>query len=251
MKKILTVVLAALVAAQTAVLVFAQAPSAAELLKKVDDNEIYDSIEYEARMIVDYNKLHFEKEFTAYARGNAYSYMEFTNHEDAGTKYLKRENRLYVYSPDSEQVQQITGHMLQRSMMNSDISYEDSIENETLSARYTPRVAGSVAYNGRECWLLELTAKKKTESYPTRKLWIDKETLDLLHYELFPPSGKEPLKEYNLLRYEVINGMRFPVEFELRDLRRKGSKTTLIMTKVSINKPIDDSRFSERTLDRN
>jgi outer membrane lipoprotein-sorting protein len=229
---------------------FAQTPSAAELLKRVDDNEIYETIQYEGSMIIEYNKRRYVKEMIAYARGNAYSYIEFTNTEDAGTKYLKRENRLYVYSPDTEQVLPIVGHMLQESMMNSDLSYEDSIENETLSARYTPVVLGSDTWNGRAVWLLELTAKKKTESYPKRKLWIDKETGDMLHYEMYAPSGKA-LKEYTLLRIEVINGIRFPVESEMRDLRRKDSKTTFVMKKIVLNKPIDNSRFSQQNLERN
>jgi outer membrane lipoprotein-sorting protein len=228
----------------------AQAPSAAELLKKVDDNEIYDTIQYEGSMIIDFNKRHYVKEMIAYARGTAYSYMEFINPEDSGTKYLKRENRLYVYSPDTEQVMPIVGHMLQESMMNSDLSYEDSIENETLTARYTPTVSGSDTWNGRDVWLLDLTAKKKTESYPTRKLWIDKQTGDMLHYELYAPS-KKALKEYTLLRVEVIDGIRFPVETEIRDLRRKDSKTTFVMKKIILNKPIDDSRFSQQNLERN
>ncbi|MDR1785824.1 MAG: outer membrane lipoprotein-sorting protein [Spirochaetaceae bacterium] len=228
---------------------FAQ-PSATELLKKVDDNEVYETIQYKGNMIIDYNRRRYVKEMTAYARGNAYSYMEFTNPEDAGTKYLKRENRLYVYSPDTEQVMPISGHMLQESMMNSDLSYEDSIENETLSARYTPSLGGSDSWDGKDCWILDLSAKKKTESYPKRKLWIDKATGDVLHYELFAPSGAK-LKDYTLTRIEVIGGLRFPCEFEMRDLRRKNSKTSFVMKEVKLNVPINDRIFSTQNLERN
>jgi outer membrane lipoprotein-sorting protein len=246
MKKIGLAVLAALSALPA---LFAE-PSATELLKRVDDNEVYDTIQYEGGMVIDYNKRRYVKEFVAYARGSAYSYMEFVNPEDAGAKYLKRENRLYVYSPDTEQVMPISGHMLKESMMNSDLSYEDSIENETLTARYTPSLGGSDAWNGRDCWLLDLAAKKKTESYPRRKLWLDKETGDVLHYELFAPSGAR-LKDYTLIRVEVIDGLRFPCEFEMRDLRRKNSKTSFVMKKVKLNAPIDDRVFSQQNLERN
>jgi outer membrane lipoprotein-sorting protein len=154
-----------------------------------------------------------------------------------------------VYSPDTEGVVLISGHMLKESMMGSDMSYEDTINNDTLSGRYDPVLAGSETWNGRAAWVLELTAKRKTESYPKRKLWIDKETGDLLHYELYALSGAK-LKEYNLNRVEVLAGRRFPVEIEIRDLLRKDSKTTFIMRNVALDRPIADSVFSQRNLER-
>jgi outer membrane lipoprotein-sorting protein len=232
---------------------FAQNPSAAELLRRIDDNEIYNTIEYEGEMIIEYQNRRFVKSMRAWARGNSDSFIEFTNSEDRGTKYLKKGARLYVYSPDTEEVMLISGHMLKESMMGSDMSYEDTIENETLSARYNPVLAGSESWsvNGisRDCWVLDLTAKKRTESYPKQKLWIDKENGDCLHYELFALSGAK-LKEYNLNRVEVFGGRRFPVEIEIRDLLRKGSKTTMIMRNVILDRPIADSVFSQRNLER-
>jgi outer membrane lipoprotein-sorting protein len=200
-------------------------------------------------MIIEYQGRRYVKTMKTWARGNTLSFMEFTNPEDRGTKYLKRDGRLYVYSPDNEGVMLISGHMLRESMMGSDMSYEDTIDNATLSSRYDPVLAGSEKMNGRDCWVLELNAKKRTESYPKRKLWIDKETDDVLHYELFALSGAK-LKEYNMLKVEVLSGRRFPVEVEIRDLLRKDSKTTFLMKNAILDKPIPDSVFSQRNLER-
>ncbi|MDR0386708.1 MAG: outer membrane lipoprotein-sorting protein [Treponema sp.] len=244
---------AVLFALWAGVTVHAQAPSAAELLRRVDDNEIYASIEYDGEMIIEYQNKRFVKSMKVWARENSDSFIEFVNPEDRGTKYLKKGGRLYVYSPDTEEVMLISGHMLKESMMGSDMSYEDTIENEKLSARYNPAVGGSETwtFNGalRDCWILDLTAKKRTESYPKRKLWIDKETGDCLRYELFALSGTK-LKEYNLLRVEVLSGRRFPTEIEIRDLLRKNSKTTMIMRNAVLDRPIADSVFSTRNLER-
>ncbi|GHV60991.1 hypothetical protein AGMMS49587_03950 [Spirochaetia bacterium] len=247
MKKTVCVLMAVFMAAGV---VFAQAaPGAAELLRRVDNNEVYSTIEYEGEMIIEYRNRRYVKSMKAWARGNTDSFVEFLNPEDRGTRYLKRENRLYVYSPDNEEVKPISGHMLKESMMGSDMSYEDTIENETLSARYNPVFSGSDTWNGREVWVLDLTAKKRTESYPKQKLMIDKETGDLLHYELFALSGSK-LKEYTLLKAEVFNGRRFPVESEMRDLLRRGSKTTFVMRNITLDKPIAESVFSMRNLER-
>ncbi|MDR1470742.1 MAG: outer membrane lipoprotein-sorting protein [Spirochaetaceae bacterium] len=243
MKRIVVV----LVFAGAAASLFAQ--TAAELLARVDDNEIYGTIVYEGQMIIDYNGKRFVKTMKAWARGNSDSFIEFTNREDAGTKYLKKDKRLYVYSPDTEEVMLISGHMLKESMMGSDMSYEDTIENETLTARYTPVLAESATVGGKDCWVLDLTAKSRTESYPKQKLWIEKSTGDLVRYELFALSGAK-LKEYVLIRVEVIGTRRFPVEMEIRDLMRKGSKTTLVMNNITLDQPIADSVFTTRNLER-
>ncbi|MCL2806145.1 MAG: outer membrane lipoprotein-sorting protein [Treponema sp.] len=223
--------------------------TAAELLKRIDDNEIYSTIQYEGEMIIENGGRRFVKTMKAWARGNTHSFIEFVNPEDRGTKYLRRDGRLWVYSPDNEGVMLISGHMLRESMMGSDMSYEDTMENDTLASRYDAVISGSEIIKGRDCWVLELTAKRRTESYPKRKLWIDKATFDLIRYELFALSGAK-LKEYNMLRVEVIAGRRFPVEIEVRDLLRRDSKTTFTMRNIVLDRPIPDSVFSQRNLER-
>jgi len=246
MKKILFfIALFAIVAG----LIFAQTPTAEELLRQVDENEIFQTIQYDGEMIIEHQNRRFVKTFSTWARGNTDSFMEFTNPEDRGTRYLRTEGRLFVYSPDTERVMLISGHMLRESMMGSDMSYEDTMDNDSLSSRYNPVLRGSDTWNGRPVWLLELNAISRTESYPRRMLWIDQENGDLLRYELFALSGAM-LKEYNLLRFEVIDGRRFPVEFEVRDLLRRGSRTIFRMRNVILDRPIPDSVFTRRNLQR-
>ena len=245
MKKIFLVVLIILVGS----VVFAQAPSAAELLRRVDNNEIYQTIQYEGEMIIEHNNRRVVRTMNAWARGNADSFIEFTNREDQGTRYLRARGRLMVYSPDVEGVMLISGHMLRESMMGSDLSYEDTLDNETLSSRYTPALLGTETINGRNAWVLELTALSRTESYPMRRLFIDQENNDVLRSELYALSGAM-LKEHNLIRVEVIEGRRFPVESEFKDLLRRGSRTVFIMKSVVLDRPIADSVFSERNLRR-
>ncbi|MCL2181238.1 MAG: outer membrane lipoprotein-sorting protein [Treponema sp.] len=227
----------------------AQTPTASELLRRVDNNEIYSTIEYEGDIIIEYSGRRYVKTMRAWARGNTHSFIEFTNPEDRGTRYLRRDGRLFVYSPDTEEVMLISGHMLRESMMGSDMSYEDTLDNEALSNRYDPVLSGTETINGRNAYVLELTARRRTESYPTRKMWIDVENGDVLRYELYALSGVK-LKEYSLIRVETIDGRRFPVEGEMRDLMRRDSRTRFVMRNVVLDRPIADSVFSQRNLER-
>jgi outer membrane lipoprotein-sorting protein len=228
---------------------YSQTPTAADLLRKIDSNEIYKTIEYEGEMIIEHNSRRFVKTMKAWGRENADSFIEFMNPEDKGTKYLRKSGRLYVYSPDNEGVMLISGHMLRESMMGSDMSYEDAVNNETLASRYDAALSGSEKVGDKDAYVLDLSAKKKTESYPKRKLWVDKASGDLLKYELYALSGAK-LKDYHLTKVEVINGKRFPTSVEIRDLLRKNSKTTFNMKNVILDKPIPDAVFSQRNLER-
>ena len=244
MKKI---VLAVVLIVMAAGLAFSQ--TAVEILRRVDNNEVFRTIQYEGEMIIEHNNQRVVRTMNAWARGNDDSFIEFTNREDQGTRYLKTRGRLFVYSPDTEAVMLISGHMLRSSMMGSDLSYEDTLDNIPLSERYAPVILRTETHNGRPAWVLELTANSRTESYPTRRLWIDQENNDLLRQEMFALSGAL-LKEYNLLRVEVIGGRRFPVESEFRDLLRRGSRTVFVMRNVILDRPIADSVFSQRNLER-
>ena len=226
-----------------------QNPSAAQLLHWIDSNEIYETIEYRGEMLIEYNNRRVVKTMNVWARGNNRSFMEFTNPEDRDYRYLRRDGRLMVYSPDIEGVMLISGHMLKESIMGSDLSYEDTLDNASLSSRYRVAFLPEESFNARRVWVLELNALSQGESYPRRVLRVDMETGDLLQTELFALSGSK-LKEFNLLDVEIINGRRFPVTMEVRDLLRRDSRTIFTMRDVVLNQPIAESVFSERNLRR-
>ncbi len=217
------------------------------ILKQIDKNQIYDSIKYEGEMIIYISSKKYVKTFKTLARGNKEFFTEFINPDDAGTKYLKLDGTLYVYSEDLEDVMQITGHMLKESVMGSDLSYEDLTENNTLESQYNATIIEETTYEGKNVWVLELIAKKKTVSYPKRKLWVEKEIYLPLKEELYSLSGSV-LKESIIKRYEKIKGKNFPVQIETRDLLRKNSKTEFIMKSIELDVKISDSVFSLKNL---
>jgi hypothetical protein len=63
-------------------------------------------------------------------------------------------------------------------------------------------------------------------------------------------SRAAKLKEYKLIRAEPIGDRRFPVEAEMRDLLRKGSRTLFTMSDVKLDVKVPESTFSLRNLER-
>ena len=55
---------------------------------------------------------------------------------ERGTKMLKIGSKLWMYTPRTDRKILIAGHMLRQSMMGSDLSYEDMMEDKKLSHMY-------------------------------------------------------------------------------------------------------------------
>ena len=50
---------------------------------------------------------------------------------------LKIEDKLFTYSPQTDRIIQISGHMLRQSVMGSDMSYNDIMEDKPLETLYS------------------------------------------------------------------------------------------------------------------
>ncbi len=222
---------------------------ALSIIRKVDANQVYGSIKYQGDMEIYISGKKYVKTFYAYALGQKNFFCEFTNQDDTGTKYLKLDGNLFGYSPDSEEIIPIVGHMLKESVMGSDMSYEDTINNNTLESQYDPKIVGESEFNGTPVWVLELIGKKKTISYPKRKMWVSKENYLPLKTEYYALSGAV-IKEETILEVKKIGERFFPVVSEMRDLLRKNSKTVFRMNQVELDIKLPRNIFSMRSLEK-
>ena len=167
---------------------------------------------------------------------------------EKGTKMLKLGDKLWTYSPQTDRVIQISGHMLRQSVMGSDISYNDMMEDRPLEELYEATLEGSVDIDGRDHWIMFLETRVTGLSYPKRRAWIDKEYLLPMKEELYAKSGK-------LLKTSTMSGVRkvqdrwFPSQFIYKDeLKRNSKGTEWIIDEIAFDIDIPDSRFSKALL---
>ena len=167
---------------------------------------------------------------------------------EAGTKMLKIGNKLWTYSPQTDRVIQISGHMLRQSVMGSDMSYNDMMEDKPIEELYGASIEGSIEINGRDHWIVVLEAKINGLAYPKRKLWIDKEYLLPMKEELYAKSGKL-LKTSTMSDIKKVQGRWFPSRFNFRDeLKRNSKGTEWIIDDIEFDIEISNSRFSKALL---
>ncbi len=221
-----------------------------EILKKMDVNRTWKSIVSTAKMeiIIDDEIRVKTMEISSLADGNR-SLVRFTNPEDEGTKYLMLGDDLWIYFPEENDVVKISGHMLKEGMMGSDVSYEDALEADKLSAKYDVAVTGEERLDGNDCYLLTLTAKVKDAPYYKRVMWVDKSRFIAWKEESFAKSGKK-LKIGRVLSVKEINKMWYPVKVEMENTLRKNSRTVFTTEKIVSDTPMDEEVFTMRNLRR-
>jgi len=166
---------------------------------------------------------------------------------EQGTKMLKLDDQLWIYSPSTDRIIQIAGHMLRQSVMGSDLSYEDLMEDNRLTDQYNAKVTGSEIVDGNKCWVIELTAFVPEIAYQTMKLWVDQERNIPLREEMYAKSGTL-LKRTELSDIQRINERWFPRRILFRDMLKDGKGTEFIIEEIQFNVPIEDHIFSKASL---
>jgi outer membrane lipoprotein-sorting protein len=226
------------------------AQSGREILTRVDENTVVTSSSYDATMVINLGGTLREKRFTGYAEGKERAYMEFTYPaRDKGTRFLKIEDEMWMYLPSVEKATKIAGHMLRQSMMGSDFSYDDVVENEKLIEVYEVELMGTDTIDGAECYILELTAKVPEVTYYSRKLWVDKNRYVTLKAELFAKSGKL-MKEITVSEFKNIHQYRFPTSIKMVNKLRQDTYTKLLLDEVELDIQIPDRIFTKAYLER-
>jgi len=143
---------------------------------------------------------------------------------------------------------QISGHMLRQSVMGSDMSYNDMMEDRPLLELYDAKLEGSEEINGRDHWIMLLEAKEKGLSYPKRRAWVDKEYLLPMKEELYAKSGKL-LKTASMDGIKKVQGRWFPTRFIFKDeLKRNSKGTEWIIEEIQFDTDIPPSRFEKGRL---
>ncbi|MBN1897824.1 MAG: outer membrane lipoprotein-sorting protein [Spirochaetes bacterium] len=229
--------------------IFALTPE--EILNKVDDNEVFDTIKYSGVMTIKKGSRRRPrvKTFQAVARGKDKAYIEFTNPGDRGTKYLKLGDELWIKGTYAERADKISGHKLRDSMMGSDYSYEDTMDNEKLVDRYKATIAGAEKVSGHDCYELDLEAKVKEITYARLKIWVDKEQFVAMKIQYFALSGML-LKEMTVDKVKKINERYFPIKVRMVNKQRKDSYTLFEMKSIVLDEPVSESMFSKQQLEK-
>jgi outer membrane lipoprotein-sorting protein len=224
------------------------AQTADEILDRVDRNMSSENRIFESTMTIHGKRNSRTLTSRSYSVGDKQSFTEYLSPaREQGTKMLKLEDQLWIYSPSTDRTIQISGHMLRQSVMGSDLSYEDMMEDRKLSDVYDATVVGEEEVDGRPVWVLELVANVEDIAYASRNIWIDKERYIPLKEELYAKSG-QLLKRSTLSDVKNFDGRWFPTTIVYKDMMKQGDGTVFQMTSISFNQEIEEYLFTKAAL---
>ena len=223
--------------------------SVQDIIRAMDENLNAKSRVLTSKMVVHGRRTNRTIESKNWVIGIDLAFTEYLSPpREKGTKMLKLGDKLWTYSPQTDRVIQISGHMLRQSVMGSDMSYNDMMEDRPLIELYEATLEGSEEIDGRSHWIMLLEAKVKGLSYPKRRAWIDKEYLLPMKEELYAKSGKL-LKTSTMDGIKKVQGRWFPSRFVFKDeLKRNSKGTEWIIDEIEFNKAIPARRFSKALL---
>lgn len=223
-------------------------PSGKSILERVGQNMNANSRIIHSTMEIQGNRGSRTLEVKTWSEGDNKAFSEYlAPAREKGTKMLKLEDQLWIYSPSTDRIIQISGHMLRQSVMGSDLSYEDMMEDETLLERYLAEVTGEEVIRGRTCWILELTAIVAEVDYHKQVLSIDQEHFIPLKADYYSKSGKL-LKRISFDNVEQIQGRWYPKSMLYKDMLKEGKGTLMNIVSMELDVNIPSTIFNKGNL---
>ena len=234
-----------------AVPVYAESLTGDEILKRIDKNYEVKTRISTATMIVKGRRGTRTIRSKTWAEGFDKTFTHYLSPpREKDTKMLKLADELWIWSPSADRTIKIAGHMLRQSLMGSDVSYEDFMEDPKLSNSYIVKRSDDDEFDGRSCYILDLKAMEGKEvSYYRRKLWVDRERFLPLKEELYARSGKL-LKVFIIKEVFRLEDRWYPKRMTFKDVLIKGEGTEIIIESIELNIPIDAHIFSKASLRR-
>jgi len=226
----------------------AQAPDGAAVLRRVDENMGADNKITTSEMIIRGRRGSRTVTSKSWIQGRDKSFTEYLDPpREKGTKMLKLEDQLWTYTPASDRTILIAGHMLRQSVMGSDLSYEDMMEDQRLVALYDAVIVGEERVGDRPSWVLALSSRGGDIAYFTRRIWVDKERYVVLREERFAKSGKL-LKSTEGLDVQRMKERWVPTRVIFRDALKNGEGTEFLVKAMEFNAAIPDHLFTKASL---
>lgn len=223
----------------------ATAPDAEALLKRSDTYRNGWPAFVTHVKITDYEsgKLDEEHLYEVSQKGSDKTYVEFMSPREKGRHLLMLGDEMWIYLPDTSRPVRITP--LER--LSGDASNGD-VARTNYAIDYSPVYLRAEKVSTTDCYVLELTAKRKGATYQRILYWVRVEDARPVRAEFYLTSGKH-IKSANFDEYAAFNGKPLLRRLTLYDEIRHNSHSVL---EYSSSEPraLPDKLFYQGRTDR-
>lgn len=234
---------------QDSLRIVSRAPTGEDILERVDRNLVIDQATGISTMIVHGRRSSRTITSRFWKKGRDQAFVEYLSPaRERGKKMLRLDDKLWTYTPEpTDRIITISGHLLRQSLMGSDLSYEDMMENSRLIEMYQATVVGSENVEGRPCWVVDMTAQIEDVAYHSRRIWVDMERWLPLVEERYAKSGKL-LKTTRIVEVFQVDGRWYPKKMIFKDMLSSGKGTEHIIDEIDFDVDIPDHKLTKAAL---
>ncbi|PKP07726.1 MAG: outer membrane lipoprotein-sorting protein [Bacteroidetes bacterium HGW-Bacteroidetes-5] len=242
------VLTALLIGATTLYAAEASSQDGKSILRKIDENLSSRNQIAESSMTIHGRRSSRTITAKSWTEGDQKSFTEYLSPaSEAGTKMLKLRGQLWIYTPAADRTIQISGHLLRQSVMGSDLSYEDMMDDRKLSDVYDVNITGRDTLDSRDVIILELTANVNDIAYYRQKMWVDSERYIPLKQEMYAKSG-QLLKRAEMKNIKRVENRWYPSLVIYKDMLKEGKGTEFRTNTISFDQQIPEHIFSKASL---
>ena len=123
------------------------------------------------------------------------------------------------------------------------------MEDPHLPNLYSATEVSQDTLSGRNCWILDLKAKKEDIAYDRRQIWVDKERYVILKENLYAKSGKL-LKTVDVREVMRVQNRWLAKSVLYKDVLKEGEGTEFHVDSVTLDADVADYLFSKAALRR-
>ncbi|MCX6564988.1 MAG: outer membrane lipoprotein-sorting protein [Candidatus Aminicenantes bacterium] len=222
--------------------------AAAAILEKIDQNAVPGSKIMVAAMTIHGRRADRTIKSKSWIEGDDKAFTEYLDPpREKGIKMLKLGDQLWTYTPATDRIIGISGNLLRQSVMGSDLSYEDMMENRKWSDIYEAVEDGEETMLARPCLILRLTARVENVAYHQRRIWVDKDRWLVLKEERYGKSGRL-LKTFEVTDVRQFEGRWIQTRALFRDVLKEGNGTEFVIESVDFDAQIPEVVFSKASL---
>jgi len=182
-----------------------------------------------------------EKLYEVSQKGTEKTYVEFLSPREKGQHLLMLGDDMWVYLPDTSRPVRITP--LER--LSGDASNGD-VARTNYAADYTPVYLRTDKVGTDECYVLELTAKRKGATYQRILYWVRVQDSRPVKAEFYLTSGKL-IKSSTFDEFTTINGKTQLRRMTLYDEIRHNSHSVLDYSGIAPHDLPDKLFYQGRT----
>ena len=162
-----------------------------------------------------------------------------------------RENDQWLYLPAQKKMQRIAKGSKKNYFMGTDFTYEDLEPEDLDQMEYQVLRSETLSQDGRnyECYVVQSAPaneeKKRESGYSKKILWVDKKEFITVKVEFYDRRDKLQKVQTNH-EMENVSGTIWRPKKTLMNHQEKSHQTLTGSVSRELNKPLDDSTFTER-----